>query len=292
MRPLELIECPRDAIQGWPYPISTADKIAYYRALLQVGFTCLDLGSFVSHKAVPQMADTLAVCNALYDEGLLNGATQALVIVANERGAREARTTPGLNFVGFPMSLSETFQLRNTGADLDAAWVRLKNIREIISDTNLKLVVYLSMGFGNPYGDVWSPALVSDWIGRLTDEITPEVISLSDTIGHADPSGLSRVFSEAFETFPLQNIGAHLHAAPWEVADKINAAWDAGCRRFDTAMRGIGGCPMAQKQLVGNVPTEMLIETLKGRADFQLNERAWNQSMSLAVDLFSADAAQ
>ena len=286
MRPLELIECPRDAIQGWPLPISTADKLAYYRTLMDVGFSCLDLGSFVSHKAVPQMADTRAVCNALYDEGKFEGPTSTLVIVANERGAKEALAAPGIDFIGFPLSLSETFQLRNTGATSATALERLQNIQSLIEGRDIRLVVYLSMGFGNPYGDLWSASMVTDWTGKLNELIQPEVISLSDTVGHASPNVIQDVFTDVFNEFPNQSIGAHLHATAWQAPAKIQAAWDAGCRRFDGALRGIGGCPLAQDALVGNLATETIVETLGLHEKLDLDLRAWNQAVSLAVDLF------
>jgi len=286
MPSLELIECPRDAIQGWPHPISTADKLAYYRTLLDVGFDCLDLGSFVSHKAVPQMADTRAICNALHDEGKFEGSTSTLVIVANERGAKEALATPGIDFIGFPLSLSDTFQRRNTGATSDVALERLQNIRMLVEGSDIRIVVYLSMGFGNPYGDDWAAQMVTDWTGKLNEIIQPDVISLSDTVGHANPDLLSDVFTDVFNQFPDQRIGAHLHATPWDAPAKIQSAWEAGCRRFDGALRGIGGCPMAQDALVGNLATETIVETLELHEQLDLDRRAWNQAMSLAVALF------
>ena len=192
---VQLVECPRDAIQGWPHPVSTEDKVAYYKALLDVGFHTLDMGSFVSHKAVPQMKDTRKVLQSLNDEGLLSGPTNVLVIVANERGAKDAVAAPGVTHVGFPMSISETFQKRNTGADLNRAWERLLSIREIVENGGRELVVYMSMGFGNPYGDAWSPELLLEWAAKVDDALGPEVIALSDTIGHADSDLLRSVLS-------------------------------------------------------------------------------------------------
>ena len=286
MSTVQLVECPRDAIQGWPHPVSTEDKIAYYKALLDVGFHTLDMGSFVSHKAVPQMKDTRKVLHALNDEGVFSGATNVLVIVANERGAKDAVAAPGVTHVGFPMSISETFQVRNTGADLNRAWERLLNIREIVGKGGLKLVVYLSMGFGNPYGDAWSPELLLDWTAKVDDALQPEVIALSDTIGHADSDLLRSVFKELNNGGLKATLGAHLHATPWAVESKIQAAWEGGCRRFDGALGGIGGCPMAQDELVGNLPTEALVTFLQGYSDLDLNARAWNQAQAFAVDLF------
>ena len=286
MSAVQLVECPRDAIQGWAHPVSTEDKIAYYKGLLEVGFHTLDLGSFVSHKAVPQMKDTRKVLQSLDDEGVFSSATNVLVIVANERGAKDAVAAPGVTHLGFPMSISETFQLRNTGADLNRAWGQLLNIREIVEQGNRQLVVYLSMGFGNPYGDDWSPTLLMDWAAKTDEVLRPEVIALSDTIGHAEPDLLRTVFSELTAAGLSATLGAHLHAAPWAAESKIQASWESGCRRFDGALGGIGGCPMAQDELVGNLPTETLVSFLKAHSDLPLDERAWNQSQAFAVDLF------
>ena len=286
MSAVQLVECPRDAIQGWARPVSTEDKIAYYKGLLEVGFHTLDLGSFVSHKAVPQMKDTRKVLQSLDDEGVFSSATNVLVIVANERGAKDAVAAPGVTHLGFPMSISETFQLRNTGADLNRAWEQLLNIREIVEQGNRQLVVYLSMGFGNPYGDDWSPTLLMDWAAKTDEVLRPEVIALSDTIGHAEPDLLRTVFSEITAAGLSATLGAHLHATPWAAESKIQASWESGCRRFDGALGGIGGCPMAQDELVGNLPTETLVSFLKAHSDLPLDERAWNQSQAFAVDLF------
>lgn len=286
MLPVQLVECPRDAIQGWPRPVSTEDKVAYYKTLLDVGFHTLDMGSFVSHKAVPQMKDTRAVLQRLNDEGKFEGSTNVLVIVANARGAKDAVAAPGVTHIGFPMSVSETFQKRNTGADIEQAWERLRRIWAIAQAGGKELVVYLSMGFGNPYGDPWSVEHLLGWINRLDTELAPSVIALSDTIGNADADLVSSVFGQAMGIASAATIGAHLHAAPWDARAKIQAAWDAGCRRFDGAIKGIGGCPMAQDELIGNVPTETLVEFMSEHTELSLNERAWNQAQSFAVDLF------
>lgn len=286
MPSVQLVECPRDAIQGWPHPVSTEDKIAYYKALLDVGFDTVDLGSFVSHKAVPQMKDTWKMLQSLDEEGVFSGTTKVLVIVANERGAKDAVAAPGVTHIGFPMSISETFQVRNTGANLDRAWERLLNIREIVDKAGLKLVVYLSMGFGNPYGDAWSPELLLDWTTKVDVALRPEVIALSDTIGHADSDLLRSIFKELNNGGLKATLGAHLHATPWEAESKIQAAWEGGCRRFDGAIGGIGGCPMAQDELVGNLPTESLVSFLQAHSALDLNERAWNQAQAFAIDLF------
>lgn len=286
MSTVQLVECPRDAIQGWPQPVSTEDKIAYYKGLLDVGFHTLDIGSFVSHKAVPQMKDTRKVLQSLDHEGAFSSSTNVLVIVANERGAKDAVAAPGVTHVGFPMSISETFQLRNTGADLNRAWERLQTIRDIVEKNGHKLVVYLSMGFGNPYGDAWGPELLMEWAAKVDEALRPEVIALSDTIGHANPDLIRSVFSELTKGGLNAALGAHLHATPWEAESKIQAAWEGGCQRFDGALGGIGGCPMAQDELVGNLPTEALVSFLQAHSELDLNARAWNQSQAFAVDLF------
>lgn len=288
MRTVHLVECPRDAIQGWSHPVSTEEKIAYYRALLDVGFDTLDIGSFVSHKAIPQMADTMKVLRALDLEGFFERPTRILTIVANMRGALDASTAPGVTDLGYPLSISETFQKRNTNNSLDIAWHQLREIAEIAHKNDLNLVVYLSMGFGNPYGDPWSKNMLEDWSGKLHEIVSPHVISLSDTIGKAKPTDVEEVFTKLIPVFPSLSFGAHLHAAPWEVDSKISAAYLGGCRRFDGALRGIGGCPMAQDDLVGNIPTEKLVEFFnEQQAWAPQDQRAWNQSLSLATALFA-----
>ena len=232
------------------------------------------------------MKDTRAVLNALDDEGKFECDTRVLVITANARGAKDAAAAPGVTHIGFPLSISNTFQLRNTGADIERAWERLQAIRTIAESGQKKLVVYLSMGFGNPYGDAWSTGLIQDWVGKLDEHISPEVIALSDTIGNASANLVNEVFTETLAQAPKAIIGAHLHAGPLDAKSKIQAAWDAGCRRFDGALGGVGGCPLAQDDLIGNLPTEALVEFLKSKAGLQLNERAWNQAQSFAVDLF------
>ncbi|MBV42861.1 MAG: hydroxymethylglutaryl-CoA lyase [Crocinitomicaceae bacterium] len=287
MNEVQLIECPRDAIQGWPVEVTTNDKLAYYKALLGIGFDTIDIGSFVSHRAVPQMADTREVLNKLHDEGMFESNSRILTIVANERGAIDATQVPGVTDMGFPLSLSETFQQRNTGATVEQAWHRLERVKHHCERHGKQLVVYLSMGFGNPYGDDWSPNVLTDFIGHLAERIQPQVIALSDTIGAADPETISSAFDSAISHFDSISFGAHLHAHPHEVESKIKAAFDSGCRRFDGAIRGIGGCPMAQDELVGNIPTEQLISYFENFEAWKLpNQRAWEHAMSIAVDLF------
>ena len=285
MTSVQLIECPRDAIQGWPVPVSTADKIAYYKALLDVGFHTLDIGSFVSHKAVPQMKDTRAVLNALDDEGKFECDTRVLVITANARGAKDAVAAPGVTHIGFPLSISNTFQLRNTGADIERAWERLQAIRAIAESGQMKLVVYLSMGFGNPYGDPWNVAVVFHWIEQLAQKGI-RIISLSDTMGNADVSDINELFSALIPYYQDIEFGAHFHCAPLEWKQKLEAAFSAGCERFDTAIQGYGGCPMASNELVGNLPTEKAIsfftaQKAKTTIDLFAFESAVNQANAL-----------
>ena len=288
MQRIHLVECPRYAIQGWPTPIETADKIAYYRALLDVGFDTLDMGSFVSPRAVPQMADTAEVLEALVEEGFRSRPTRWLVIVANARGAREAAAFDCVDDIGFPLSLSETFQRRNTGAGLEEAWDRLREIAELCRASGKRLVVYTSMGFGNPYGDPYAPALLVEVAHRLVEELGTQVISLSDTVGTATPEAIGDAFRALLPALPDVAIGAHLHASPFDVLEKATAALEAGCRRFDGAIRGVGGCPMANDELVGNLATEQLVDRFGALGEWSVkDDRAWAQAQSIAAELFS-----
>lgn len=289
LQTIHLVECPRDAIQGWPHSISTADKLAYYRLLLRVGFQTLDLGSFVSHKAIPSMADTAAVIQQLSDEGQWQASkTRGLVIVANERGVREAVEFDAVTDVGFPLSLSPIFQERNTKANMDEAWNRLDAIANWCEKRSKNLVVYLSMGFGNPYGDPWDIDLPCHWSERLIERVSPSVISFADTIGSASPAGVEEVFRRVTTTIPCEKVGAHLHLHPMDGLNKIEAAFRGGCRRFDGALRGVGGCPMAQDDLVGNAPTELLVEWAEKLGMWSTQDSsAWEQAQSMAADLFA-----
>lgn len=286
---LHLVECPRDAIQGWPHPISTEDKLAYYRSLLRVGFDTLDMGSFVSHRAMPAMADTASVLGQLEEEGIWDQTqTQGLVIVANERGAKEAVTFDSVKVVGFPLSLSPTFQERNTRATLDEAWKRLDAIASHCANADKELVVYLSMAFGNPYGDVWDAEMPATWAQKLKARVAPSVISLADTVGTASAEVVESVFASTTLEVGREHLGAHLHLHPMEGLDKIKAAHKSGCLRFDGALRGVGGCPMAQDDLVGNAPTEWIVEWAEKKGLWSVDQtHALDQSLSLAADLFS-----
>ena len=286
---LHLVECPRDAIQGWPHPITTDDKLAYYRTLLRVGFDTLDLGSFVSPKAMPAMADTGKVLTQLEEEGIWGQTdTRALVIVANERGARDAVEFESVSDLGFPLSISPTFQERNTRASVDEAWRRLDIVSNLCANTGKDLVVYLSMGFGNPYGDPWDEGMPALWAEKLKQRLSPSVISVADTVGAADPALVERVFANVVSEVGPDIVGAHLHIHPMEGLEKIKAAHRGGCFRMDGALRGVGGCPMAQDDLVGNAPTEWIVEWAEASDLWRpLQPQALDQALSLAADLFA-----
>ncbi|GEO04745.1 hydroxymethylglutaryl-CoA lyase [Adhaeribacter aerolatus] len=280
---VKIIECPRDAMQGWPAFIPTSVKIHYLNNLLQVGFDTLDFGSFVSAKAIPQMQDTEAVLAGL---DLANTATELLAIVANLRGAERAANFPEITYLGFPLSLSETFQQRNTNQSIAAAFDLLAQLQELCTRTGKTLVVYLSMGFGNPYGDRWHPDLVFDFVQRLV-ELEVKIISLADTVGIAAPEDINALFSRLIPGFTGVKFGAHLHARPDNWTEKISAAYEAGCRRFDGALKGFGGCPMANDQLVGNVATENLIRYFQNiNLPLKLNKIALEAALAQAPAVF------
>lgn len=255
MQALEIIECSRDALQGIKTWIPTEQKIRYVQALLKVGFHTLDVGSFVSPKAIPQMQDTAAVLDAL-DRS--NSSTSLLTIVANQRGAEAACEHKMVDFLGYPFSISENFQMRNTHKTIGESSLVLDEMLNLCQKKNKKLVVYLSMSFGNPYGDPWSIELLANWVELLAKKGV-QVMSLSDTVGTASPQILESVFSQLIPAFPTINFGAHLHCKPEEAVPKLMAAFAGGCRRFDGAIRGYGGCPMAKDVLVGNLPTEKIL---------------------------------
>jgi hydroxymethylglutaryl-CoA lyase len=253
---LKLVECPRDAMQGIVEMIPTADKVAYLQQLLAVGFDTLDFGSFVSPKAIPQLADTAEVLSRL---DLSRSRTRLLAIVANLRGAQEAAQHAAISYLGYPFSISETFQLRNTNKTIAASLELVGEMQALCQSQDLELVVYISMGFGNPYGDPWSPGLAADWVGRIAD-LGVRTISLADTVGTADPTSITPLFQTLIPQFPKVELGAHFHARPEERRVKLQAAYDGGCRRFDSALLGFGGCPFAEDELVGNIATETLLE--------------------------------
>jgi hydroxymethylglutaryl-CoA lyase len=256
---IKLIECPRDAMQGWKHFIPTQKKIDYINALLKVGFDTIDFGSFVSPKAIPQMADTSVVLKGLKVEGLN---TKLLAIVANERGATDAVVYDEITYLGFPFSVSETFQQRNTNSTIEESLNRVEEIQNLCIKNKKQLVVYISMGFGNPYGDIYNEAIVFNWVDKLV-AMDIKTISLADTVGLATAAQVKSVTKYLVDALPEIEIGVHLHSTASNWKDKVDAALAAGCKRFDGALKGIGGCPLADDELVGNMDTELMIPYFK-----------------------------
>lgn len=252
---IQIIECPRDGMQGIKQFIPTEKKIAYINKLLKVGYHAIDFGSFVSHSAIPQMADTGEVIQSL---DLSDTSTKLIAIVANERGAIEACKYPTINCLGFPFSVSETFQKRNANSTIAESLERVKRIKELSDSYHKELIIYISMGFGNPYGDAYSPQIVEHWVEKIA-QLDIKTFMLSDTVGIADPTIIEYLFATLIPAFPKLDIGAHLHTAPHNWKVKIDAAFKNGCMRFDSVIKGYGGCPMAKDDLLGNMPTENLL---------------------------------
>jgi hydroxymethylglutaryl-CoA lyase len=261
MPELKIIECPRDAMQGIHAFIPTASKIAYINQLLGCGFDTVDFGSFVSPKAIPQMRDTAEVLNGLN----LNTYSKLLAIVANERGATDAASFEEIHYLGYPFSISEQFQQRNTNTSIEDALFQVEKLQSIAQNAKKQLVVYLSMGFGNPYGEEWNPELVVRWSERLFSDFGVKILALSDTIGCANPSDIRSLFPILQNELPQVEFGAHFHTVREKATSVIEAAYEAGCRRFDTAIKGFGGCPMAKDELTGNLATEQLLTWMQER---------------------------
>jgi len=281
--PLTLVECPRDAMQGWPRLIPTDQKIKYLNTLLGVGFDTLDFGSFVSPKAIPQMADTKEVVTKL---DLANTNTKLLAIVANTRGAEEAVVYDEISYLGFPFSLSPTFQIRNTNSSMEESVQRVESILELCVKNKKELVVYLSMGFGNPYGDTYNEEIVLHWAGEMVNRGVP-VLSLADTVGLATPEQIGFALQILIPQYPETTIGVHLHASSQNWKPKLDAAIAAGCKRFDGALKGIGGCPMAQDELVGNMDTELMIAYFEEQGLLNgLNKEALEKSLRMVTEIF------
>lgn len=255
-----ITECPRDAMQGIKEWIPTEVKVNYINSLLECGFHTLDFGSFVSPKAIPQMQDTTQVL-----EQLIESDTKLLAIVANERGAEDAAKFERIHYLGYPFSISETFQQRNTNASIEESLTRVEHINSICFKNNKKLVLYLSMGFGNPYGDNWSVDLLTEWTYKVTKLFDVARISLSDTIGAATPELVNSVFSQLSPEFTNLELSAHLHTLPENAQALTQAAYDGGCRFFEGALKGFGGCPMAKDDLTGNMPTERMLDWFNER---------------------------
>jgi hydroxymethylglutaryl-CoA lyase len=282
MDPIKIIECPRDAMQGIKSFIPTARKVAYIQSLLRVGFDTIDFGSFVSARAIPQMQDTTEVLAQL---DLSQTKSKLLAIIANTQGAIAASQHKEIQYLGFPFSISENFQMRNTHKTIEESLITLNEILEIADKTNKKVVAYLSMGFGNPYGDPWNVDIVGNWTENLANRGV-KILSLSDTIGSSTPEVIQYLFSNLIPKYPNIEFGAHLHTTPEKWFEKVDAAYIAGCRRFDGAIQGFGGCPMAKDTLTGNMPTEKLLSFFTSNKE-QTNtspmsfESAYNEATKL-----------
>ncbi|MDB0002395.1 hydroxymethylglutaryl-CoA lyase [Salibacteraceae bacterium] len=280
---VKIIECPRDAMQGMDPFIPTEKKAAYINQLLKVGFDTIDFGSFVSPKAIPQLRDTAEVLSML---NLENAKSKLLAIVANTRGAQDACNFEEIDYLGYPFSISETFQLRNTNATIDQSLSRVEEMQSLCVQNKKKMVVYISMAFGNPYGDPWSGQLAAEWTEKLTKDLGIEIIALADTVGVSNGDNITELFSTLIPAFPKVEIGAHLHTLPEDAKTKAKLAYDSGCRRFDAALKGYGGCPMAEDDLVGNMATELLIDALSGVDQLSIDEKQFIEAMMLAGSTF------
>jgi hydroxymethylglutaryl-CoA lyase len=278
---IQLVECPRDAMQGWKSFIPTADKIRYLNLLLKAGFHTLDFGSFVSPKYIPQMADTALVLDKLDPSS-----TQLLAIVANLRGAQEAVQHQSIRYLGFPFSVSETFQQRNTNSSREDALGAVEEMEKLCRQAGKELVVYMSMGFGNPYGDPYSAEILASWTAKV-HALGVRIISLADTVGMATPEQVYQAVHHLRPAFPDTIIGVHLHATPSGLEEKLNAALDAGCIRIDGAVGGIGGCPMADDELVGNMNTSAIIKVLEERGlNTGIDMQIFHEAERLANQIF------
>jgi hydroxymethylglutaryl-CoA lyase len=280
---IKLIECPRDAMQGIHHFIDTNLKVAYLNLLLQVGFDTLDFGSFVSAKAIPQLKDTSEVLARL---NLSDTKTKLLAIVANLRGVEEAVIHPEISYLGFPFSISETFQQRNTNSSIKTSLITIEKMLEQCDKFNKTAVLYLSMGFGNPYGDEWNAELVERWSDALVER-GAKIISLADTTGVSSPEKISYLLPRLIQRFPEVEVGVHLHSTAASREEKIDAAYNVGCKRFDSALKGFGGCPMASDELTGNIATEDLIGYLtKKGIDLNLNLDKWAEALEFSKLIF------
>ena len=283
MQDVKLIECPRDAMQGIKDWIPTGQKVQYIQSLLSCGFDTIDFGSFVSPKAIPQMVDTAKVLSELDMSGTQ---TKLLAIVANVRGAQAAASHPEITYLGYPFSISENFQMRNTHKTIAESIATLSEILALAAASNKQVVTYLSMGFGNPYGDPWSLDIVGQWAQKLS-QMGVTILSLSDTVGSSTPETISYLFSNLIPKYPNIEFGAHLHTTPSAWHEKVDAAYKAGCRRFDGSIQGFGGCPMAKDELTGNMPTEKLLCYFTAeKADTNLKPMSFESAYNKALELF------
>ena len=279
---VKIIECPRDAMQGIKQFIPTEQKVQYIQSLLRVGFDTIDFGSFVSPKAIPQMVDTEEVLSRL---DLTKTTSKLLAIIANTRGAEDASLFKEIDYLGFPFSISENFQMRNTHKTIAQSVETLSKILDIASAYNKKVVVYISMGFGNPYGDPWDVDIVGEWTEKLS-KMGVKILSLSDTIGSSEPESISYLFSNLIPRYPDIEFGAHLHTTPNSWFEKVDAAFKAGCYRFDGAIQGFGGCPMAKDELTGNMPTEKLLSYFTSQKKNNLNALSFESAFNEASKIF------
>jgi len=283
MNKVKIIECPRDAMQGIKKFIPTKDKANYINTLLEVGFDTIDFGSFVSPKAIPQMRDTAEVLSML---DLSTTQSKLLAIVANVRGANDASQFEEINYLGYPFSISENFQMRNTSKTIEQSIVILNEILNIAVKSNKEVVAYLSMGFGNPYGDPWSVDIVGNWTQKLAS-MGVKILSLSDTIGSSQPDTIKYLFSSLISKYPQIEFGAHLHTTPSCWREKVNAAYKGGCNRFDGAIKGYGGCPMAKDELTGNMPTEKLLDYfMEKKIDLHLDKSSFKNALNATPNVF------
>ncbi len=281
---VKIIECPRDAMQGIKTFIPTNEKVKYIQSLLGCGFDTIDFGSFVSPKAIPQMTDTAEVLSKL---DLSKTKSKLLAIVANVRGANDASKHEKIDYLGYPFSISENFQMRNTHKTIAQSVETLAEILNIANTANKEVVTYISMGFGNPYGDPWDVQIVGEWTEKLAG-MGVRILSLSDTVGTSTPETIKHLFSNLIPEYPNIEFGAHLHTTPSKWHEKVDAAYKAGCRRFDGAVQGFGGCPMAKDELTGNMPTEKMLSHFTSlKVDTQVNWMAFEAAFNKATELFS-----
>lgn len=279
----KLIECPRDAMQGLHDFIPTEIKAEYINILLNVGFDTIDFGSFVSPKAIPQLKDTADVLDKL---DLSASKSKLLAIVANLRGAQDAVKHEQITYLGFPFSISETFQQRNTNSSIEQSLGTVEYLLNLCDKSGKQAVIYISMGFGNPYNDPWSHEIVERRTGELAKR-GAKILSLADTTGVSSPEKINYLFPHLTSSFPEIEFGVHLHSNPSSWYEKINAAWESGCRRFDTALRGFGGCPMAADDLTGNIATENLISFLSSKGEEPvLNHDKWREAIAFSSRIF------
>lgn len=285
MAQVKLIECPRDAMQGIKEFIPTEKKAQYIQSLLRCGFDTIDFGSFVSPKAIPQMQDTADLLSRL---DLSKTKSKLLAIVANTRGAQDASAFEEIDYLGYPFSISENFQMRNTHKTIAQSVEVLQEILDVANSCNKQVVAYLSMGFGNPYGDPWNVEIVGEWTEKLAG-MGVKILSLSDTVGTSSPEIIEYLFSNLITKYPEVEFGAHLHTTPAKWHEKIDAAYKAGCRRFDGAIQGFGGCPMAKDELTGNMPSEKMLSYFNAaKADSNIKMTSFESSYNEASKIFNA----